>query len=85
MKDNEIWEIINEQNELEHCPGVMSGESSEAERAECKMLGPEKPALGGRNLELRGAGAGFQSVPRRPFLVHSLISERSCPRSSKSL
>lgn len=32
MKDNEIWEIINEQNELEHCPGVMSGESSEAER-----------------------------------------------------
>lgn len=32
MKDNEIWEIIKEQNELEHCPGVMSGESSEAER-----------------------------------------------------
>lgn len=61
---------------------------AESEGIEYK-LGPNKSALSGRNLERERAGAMSLSFPQisptKPLPVHSLISVRPCPASSKGL
>lgn len=72
---HERWGLGTEQN-----PAGFSGyQSSEAEGGKRRVLGPNKPALGGKNLEREG-NTGTMSIP---FHVgpHEAIS---CPRSDFS-